>query len=955
MYRLGYVSDLFEPSRFHSIENHHSTSTDKKSGYNDDGAADDKQKELFECSSELDSQCTLFSTIVGSSYINDSVIRSFLSSVVLGEENSNHLQPRFEEIDPQLLEDEKASALASAGNGNYTLKKKQKGPIIGLFDMFTNLQKFSELDVDIVELLQCLFRVLDKVISVGIYYGIYEYAVSSLWGVNPVPVSKPYHNGIFAREINKLLWKYSNEKVVFHVLMPIGLYETAPNGLPNGLPNNEMLRWDLQCCDYWTEIKAACDNHPRLKLALSLPSLLDSQEKYFNERIVAHWQQEDYTMIFLPISNFQSHSGDYYSDLARPPPQKMQKIGIQRSAAPCQLSKSAQESLLQLLKFRTSTKVILWNKRWDGPGSGCAFTGNRAKIAPALQNLQQTIFNPKYHYYAQYSAIEKFGYHYWNKPLDPMQPLSDNLPDTSYEVFMQDNIKYKRYESAITLALLDLASEEYLNILLVGPGKGPILDALLRSLNFVKDRLARDGNEESFFGGYNIVLIDKNPHVIYPLQFKIKTQWPEFHDKIEVLHGDVRETYLSKPDKFPANSKNVKKEPLAVSLTKDSHCSIKNSSKNGFDLTISELIGSFGCNELMPECLSLAKTRLIKQHTGVFIPQSIESHVIPVHAPQIHTRIKTDSEFSTGGNAVSSSSSSSSYAEKLSLSFAGCSFSSLSPSMMTSMTSEKLQRPYVCMLLLLLLGGGERSDLRSREQTAFLADTALKVWQFSYANNSVSGRIKEVSDNDNDNGDGSRITTVQFDITKSSILHGFGGYFRSVLYLGIELSIVPHLNPTKNLVLWFPVFFPLTNPVWVQQDTRLELSMVRDCIPGTRVWYEWSVKLYRAVSINSRSLLQQKKEKAVDITTKPTPKTPKIVGASVNVKATGQLPENIGFKNSGSHAVTRSENLTSGGKKTLNSRRTQGFGYDGGDGQKETLVYASMIHNGFGRCYSMRL
>lgn len=526
-----------------------------------------------------------------------------------------------------------------------------------------------------------------------------------------------------------------------------------------------------------------------------------------------------------------------------------------------------------------------------------------------------------------------------------MQPLSDDLPDTSYEVFMQDNVKYKRYELAITLALLDLASAKFLNILLVGPGKGPLLDALLRSLNFVTDQLGKDGAEETV-DGCHIVLIDKNPHVIYPLQFKIEQQWPEFRDKIEVLHGDVRETHLGV-------SRNAGDGPLAFSLTKDSHQSVKSSSKNGFDLIISELIGSFGCNELMPECLSLAKTRLVKRHTGVFIPQSIESYVIPVNAPQLHNRIKAGSKLPTGGSA-------SPRTERLSCAVGDdipdCSFSSLTSSPIAA--SEKLQRPYVCMLLLLL--GGEKPGLGSREQTAFLAETALKVWQFSYANSGAYGTVKETPGNDN--GDGNRIAIVRFDITKDSILHGFAGYFRSVLYPGVELSIVPHLNPTKSLVLWFPIFFPLTNPVWVQQDTRLELSMVRDCVPGTRVWYEWSAKLYRALDVGLRSL-QQKKEKAIDIVTKTTPTTPttpKRTDPSINSKANGKLPEktqsaSIEFKNSDSHALTRSENLTSGGKETLNSRRTQRFGYDGGDGEKDTLVYTSAIHNGFGRCYSMRL
>jgi protein arginine N-methyltransferase 5 len=63
-----------------------------------------------------------------------------------------------------------------------------------------------------------------------------------------------------------------------------------------------------------------------------------------------------------------------------------------------------------------------------------------------------------------------------------------------------------------------------------------------------------------------------------------------------------------------------------------------------------------------------------------------------------------------------------------------------------------------------------------------------------------------------------------------ALLHGFAGYFDSVLYKDVHLSIYPPTH-TPNMFSWFPIFFPLRTPVHVPavrgRDVMQDLCCVR--------------------------------------------------------------------------------------------------------------------------------
>ncbi len=64
---------------------------------------------------------------------------------------------------------------------------------------------------------------------------------------------------------------------------------------------------------------------------------------------------------------------------------------------------------------------------------------------------------------------------------------------------------------------------------------------------------------------------------------------------------------------------------------------------NKADIIVSELLGSFGCNELSPECLYGAQNLL--KDDGISIPSKYTSYIAPVQSYKIYSEIKRCREY----------------------------------------------------------------------------------------------------------------------------------------------------------------------------------------------------------------------------------------------------------------------------------------------------------------------
>ena len=108
---------------------------------------------------------------------------------------------------------------------------------------------------------------------------------------------------------------------------------------------------------------------------------------------------------------------------------------------------------------------------------------------------------------------------------------------------------------------------------------------------------------------------------------------------------------------------------------------------------------------------------------------------------------------------------------------------------------------------------------------------ALPVFTFAHPNRSP------VIDN-------SRFWQGEFPIAQASTCHGFAGYFDATLYGDVHCSIYPETHSThaqtgEDMFSWFPIYWPLRDPVYLAEGDTLRAAMARR-ISSSKVWYEWA-------------------------------------------------------------------------------------------------------------------
>ncbi|XP_060679181.1 protein arginine N-methyltransferase 5, partial [Hemiscyllium ocellatum] len=160
------------------------------------------------------------------------------------------------------------------------------------------------------------------------------------------------------------------------------------------------------------------------------------------------------------------------------------------------------------------------------------------------------------------NAYETFAKGYEDYLQCPLQPLMDNLESQTYEIFEKDPIKYAQYQQAVYKCLLDRVpegeKETNVQVLMVlGAGRGPLVNASLRA--------ARQADRK-----ITVYAIEKNLNAVVTLQ---NWRYEEWGDQVTVVPCDMREW----------------EAPVRA------------------DIIVSELLGSFGDNELSPECLDGAQ------------------------------------------------------------------------------------------------------------------------------------------------------------------------------------------------------------------------------------------------------------------------------------------------------------------------------------------------------------
>ncbi|GMM28586.1 protein arginine N-methyltransferase [Martiniozyma asiatica (nom. inval.)] len=211
---------------------------------------------------------------------------------------------------------------------------------------------------------------------------------------------------------------------------------------------------------------------------------------------------------------------------------------------------------------------------------------------------------------------------------NPLEPTIKNLSNNTYSVFEEDSVKYIQYERAIMMALIDIQKEytsknssHHFQVVIVGPGRGPLIDKFFNAVEHLSIPL----------NTFTIHAIERNAAVMPYLELKNNLKWK---GKVVLYCQDIRNwepPYTTIEINGDINNKRTNASAINYSRWPSSPIIDSKATFYGFDLVFSELIGSFGCNELMPEVLhpivnfSRSKCR--------FVPQKVESYASPVYCP----------------------------------------------------------------------------------------------------------------------------------------------------------------------------------------------------------------------------------------------------------------------------------------------------------------------------------
>ena len=489
----------------------------------------------------------------------------------------------------------------------------------------------------------------------------------------------------------------------------------------------------------------------------------------------------------------------------------------------------------------------------------------------------------------------------------PLQPLGDHLEYQTYETFEKDPVKYKRYGEAVELALEDkmtdgklpfvqrvrttvthlekisddpLALEELIlesgnhrpgvkvveldlyeaTILVVGAGRGPLVREAIAAV--ARASLSLLAEKKAIVA--KVVAIEKNPSAVLYLQSLKSTHlsWNsgreysallDFHypsncsnESLSQRVGGSTFPGLSNVSVIGCDMREATSHPLLKYMIQNEDCRA--------DIVVSELLGSFGDNELSPECLDGVQRCGILKEDCVSIPQNYTAFIAPVSSSRLYSEARNQSQFPL--------------------------HPAEGPASPASGMQRALETPYVV-----------RSHAASQthpEQACWTfchphpsktdATTTMDVeGNDSNKLNTSAEAVKEVNNDRNAHisfrcdpmlgastgcGYGALNTEVSsMEGTKGNdgtnvTIHGFLGSFHSVLYESPSgkktketeerrrqsiISIAPH-SFSVGMFSWFPLYFPLKQPLCVPEGSTINCSVWRRSDDG-RVWYEWCAEV----------------------------------------------------------------------------------------------------------------
>ncbi|ORY29011.1 PRMT5 arginine-N-methyltransferase-domain-containing protein [Naematelia encephala] len=326
---------------------------------------------------------------------------------------------------------------------------------------------------------------------------------------------------------------------------------SAKSAAGPSMPADPSSTWEM-----WDCVRTLCGYHPRLSVTLDLTNPLPP-----SVGALARWTSEPVKNVFVPASSFIPNARGYPV-----------------------LSKACQAFLRGMAKQHPTFILSGTSLNRHPTGGANAYLQYLRHITSQPPPSSGSSTSVNVNGAAKVDGAPDYASGYADYLQAPLQPLMDDLGSATYDVFERDPVKYRQYEEAVYLALMDLPQDQKHAITVVGAGRGPLVSCCLRAL----DRSGRQGK---------VYAVEKNANAYITLQERKELEW---HDTVDIFYGDMR---------------NINIPELA-------------------DIMVSELLGSIGDNELSPECLDGAM-RFLKP-SGISIPTSYTAHLAPISSSKLY-------------------------------------------------------------------------------------------------------------------------------------------------------------------------------------------------------------------------------------------------------------------------------------------------------------------------------
>jgi protein arginine N-methyltransferase 5 len=323
----------------------------------------------------------------------------------------------------------------------------------------------------------------------------------------------------------------------------------------------------------WNRIRCMCEYHPRIFAALELTADLPSSSQ------LERWMGEPVKAIIIPTSVFITNKKGYPTLSQRHQrflssmfQFKVRLLVEGRSRRPVAVPMPGEAGAAAMKatpppppprdgvaegedKGEGEGGSDSSSSRWGNSNSGGSPGGEFGGMLVYLQYLSHLIGK-----IPTQSQEERFISPYNDFLQAPLQPLMDNLESQTYETFEKDPVKYVNYRLAVQVALEKTPVDKVSVVMVVGAGRGPLVRAALQAATDAQRKV-------------RVYAVEKNPNAVVTLRSIREAEG--WGDAVQIISGDMRHW-----------------NPPASEYA---------------DVMVSELLGSFGDNELSPECLDGAQ------------------------------------------------------------------------------------------------------------------------------------------------------------------------------------------------------------------------------------------------------------------------------------------------------------------------------------------------------------